>query len=86
MYSYIATLVKMGVYDHLDSKYNMMGASSFSKLAPKRPNTVVFGAGPSKVQKMNEEEVQQPAPEKDKDPDALHKCRKTLPVYHHRKR
>ncbi|EFN89703.1 ATP-dependent RNA helicase DHX33 [Harpegnathos saltator] len=77
----------MGVYDHLDSKYNMMGASSFSKLAPKRPNTIVFGAGPSKVQKMNEEEVQQAAnaPDKDKNPNGFHKCKKSLPVYRHRK-
>ncbi|XP_014488584.1 PREDICTED: putative ATP-dependent RNA helicase DHX33 [Dinoponera quadriceps] len=78
----------MGVYDNLDSKYNMMGASSFSKLAPKRPNTVVFGAGPSKVQKTSEEEAAQQAasvPEKDKDANGFQKCRKSLPVYRHRK-
>ncbi|XP_046467981.1 ATP-dependent RNA helicase DHX33 [Neodiprion pinetum] len=33
----------MGVHDNMDSKYSAMGTSSFSKLAPKRPTTVVFG-------------------------------------------
>ncbi|XP_047365183.1 ATP-dependent RNA helicase DHX33-like isoform X1 [Vespa velutina] len=79
----------MGVHDNADSKYNVMGTSSFSKLAPKRPNTVVFGESPAKVQKHEEssgssfsnvENTTEPGS------TSVHQQRKSLPVYRLRKR
>lgn len=79
---------EMGVHDNADSKYNVMGTSSFSKLALKRPNTVVFVDSPVKVQKHEESQSFQQNAENTDNPGnlSLHQQRKSLPVYRLRKR
>ncbi|KAF7384800.1 hypothetical protein HZH68_014412 [Vespula germanica] len=77
----------MGVHDNADSKYNVMGTSSFSKLAPKRPNAVVFGESPAKVQKHEESSSSFSNVENTEAGNAsVHQQRKSLPVYRLRKR
>ncbi|KOC71150.1 Putative ATP-dependent RNA helicase DHX33 [Habropoda laboriosa] len=76
----------MGVHDNADSKYNVMGASSFSKLAPKRPTTVVFNDTPSKIQKHEDGQQNVPIENVDKGSISLQQQRKSLPVYRLRKR
>lgn len=77
---------KMGVHDNADSKYSVMGASSFSKLAPKRPNTVVFNDTPSKIQKYEDTQQTVQTENVDKGIISLQQQRKSLPVYRLRKR
>ncbi|XP_043488176.1 ATP-dependent RNA helicase DHX33 [Polistes fuscatus] len=78
----------MGVHDNAESKYNVMGTSSFSKLAPKRPNTVVFGENPAKVQKHeeNNSSFQNVENMESGNINSVHQQRKSLPVYRLRKR
>ncbi|XP_014610634.1 PREDICTED: putative ATP-dependent RNA helicase DHX33 [Polistes canadensis] len=78
----------MGVHDNAESKYNVMGTSSFSKLAPKRPNTVVFGENPAKVQKHeeNNSSFQNVENMESGNVNSFHQQRKSLPVYRLRKR
>lgn len=82
-----SSLSTMGVHDNADSKYNVMGTSSFSKLAPKRPNTVVFGENPAKLQKHEESGSSFSNVENTEAGNAsVHQQRKSLPVYRLRKR
>lgn len=78
----------MRVHDDADSKYNVMGKSS--KMAMKRPNTVVFHEKSNKVQKMNENNQCNNSTKTTKTNDkvnvSVHQRRKSLPVYMHRKR
>lgn len=77
----------MGVHDNTDSKYNVMGSSSFSKIAPKRPATIVtFGESPNKIQKHEDVQNSQSGNGQDKPNVSLHQQRKSLPVYRLRKR
>ncbi|XP_011299037.1 putative ATP-dependent RNA helicase DHX33 isoform X2 [Fopius arisanus] len=77
----------MGVHDSTDSKYNVMGSSSFSKLTPKRPNTVHFfnDGPPNKIHKHETPEGHQNGVEVKSNPN-IQQQRKALPVYKHRKR
>lgn len=75
----------MGVHDNADSKYNVLGTSSFSKLAPKRPTTVLFNDSPSKIQKHEDGQTVQ-AENADKGNVSIQQQRKSLPVYRLRKR
>lgn len=79
---------EMRVHDDADSKYNVMGKSS--KMALKRPNTVVFREKSNKVQKINENNQCNNSVNTTKNNDklnvSLHQRRKSLPVYMHRKR
>ncbi|XP_066583153.1 ATP-dependent RNA helicase DHX33-like [Prorops nasuta] len=77
----------MGVHDNVDSKYNTMRTSSFSKLTPKRPNTVVFGDSQNnKVPKHEDSQQFQKDPSLDKITLNLLQQRKALPVYKLRKK
>ncbi|XP_015186996.1 PREDICTED: putative ATP-dependent RNA helicase DHX33 [Polistes dominula] len=78
----------MGVHDNAESKYNVMGTSSFSKLAPKRPNTVVFGENPAKVEKREENisSFQNVDNMESGSVNSIQQQRKSLPVYRLRKR
>ncbi|OAD46999.1 Putative ATP-dependent RNA helicase DHX33, partial [Eufriesea mexicana] len=76
----------MGVHDNADSKYIVMGTSSFSKLAPKRPTTVVFNESPSKIQKHEDSQQNVQTENVDKGSISLQQQRKSLPVYRLRKR
>lgn len=78
----------MGVHDNTDSKYHLIGTSSFSKLTPKRPTTVTFNNdGPSnKRQKTNEIDNQKKNESFDKNSLSIQQQRKSLPVYRLRKR
>ena len=78
--------VDMGVHDNADSKYIVMGNSSFSKLAPKRPTTVVFNESSSKIQKFEDNQQNVQAENVDKGNISLQQQRKSLPVYKLRKR
>ncbi|XP_015609898.1 ATP-dependent RNA helicase DHX33 [Cephus cinctus] len=79
----------MGVHDNSDSKYSLMGSSSFHKLTPKRPTPVVFGESANKQQKT-EGSLTSSSPKHPKPPDktnlTLQQQRKSLPVYRLRKR
>lgn len=79
-------IVDMGVHDNADSKYIVMGTSSFSKLAPKRPTTVVFNESSSKIQKFEDNQQNVQAENVDKGNISLQQQRKSLPVYKLRKR
>lgn len=83
---FILIIGDMGVHDNADSKYNVMGTSSFSKLAPKRPTTVVFNEGPSKIPKHEDSQQNVQTENADKGNISLQQQRKTLPVYRLRKR
>lgn len=76
----------MGVHDNADSKYIVIGNSSFSKLASKRPNTVVFNESSSKLQKYEDNQQNIQAENVDKGNINLQQQRKSLPVYRLRKR
>ena len=75
----------MGVHDNMDSKYNSMGSSSFSKLTPKRPNTVIFNETPNKISKPEDKQNNLNDPS-DKSKISIQQQRKALPVYKLRKR
>lgn len=75
----------MGVHDNADSKYNVMGSSSFSKLAPKRPTTIVYGEPSNKVAKL-EDSRNSTLETPDKLNINIQQQRKSLPVYKLRKR
>ncbi|XP_012344438.1 ATP-dependent RNA helicase DHX33 [Apis florea] len=76
----------MGVHDNADSKYIVMGNSNFSKLAPKRPTTVVFNDSPSKIPKHEDNQQNVQTENVDKGSITLQQQRKSLPVYRLRKR
>lgn len=76
----------MGVHDNADSKYIVIGNSSFSKLASKRPTTVVFNESSSKIQKYEDNQQNIQAENVDKGNINLQQQRKSLPVYKLRKR
>ncbi|KAK1117675.1 putative ATP-dependent RNA helicase dhx33 [Melipona bicolor] len=76
----------MGVHDNADSKYIVIGNSSFSKLASKRPTTVVFNESSSKIQKYEDNQQNIQAENADKGNINLQQQRKSLPVYKLRKR
>lgn len=76
---------EMRVHDDADPKYSAMGKSS--KLAMKRPSTVVFRENSSKAQKTSEDNgVANATRNSDKTVVGLHQRRKSLPVYILRKR
>ncbi|XP_043511714.1 ATP-dependent RNA helicase DHX33 isoform X3 [Frieseomelitta varia] len=76
----------MGVHDNADSKYIVIGNSSFSKLASKRPTTVVFNESSSKISKFEDNQQNIQAENVDKGNINLQQQRKSLPVYKLRKR
>ncbi|XP_017889459.1 ATP-dependent RNA helicase DHX33-like [Ceratina calcarata] len=76
----------MGVHDNADSKYSVMGTSGFSKLAPKRPNTVVFNENPNKIARHEDNQQNVQTENTDKGNISLQQQRKSLPVYRLRKR
>jgi len=78
---------EMRVHDDADPKYSAMGKSS--KLAMKRPSTVVFRENFSKVQKMTTEDSSRSVnttKNSDRTNVGFHQRRKSLPVYMLRKR
>ncbi|CAD1472068.1 unnamed protein product [Heterotrigona itama] len=68
----------MGVHDNADSKYIVIGNSSFSKLASKRPTTVVFNESSSKIQKYEDNQQNIQAENADKGNVNLQQQRKLL--------
>lgn len=83
---FILIFGNMGVHDNADSKYIVMGNSNFSKLAPKRPTTVVFNDSPSKIPKHEDSQQNVQTENVDKGNITLQQQRKSLPVYRLRKR
>lgn len=78
----------MGVHDdNLDSKYGVIGKplSSFTKIAPKRPNTIVFHDKPNKIAKTDvaQNDV---AEISEKTKITIQQQRKSLPVNRIRKK
>lgn len=76
----------MRVHDDADAKYTAMGKSS--KLAMKRPNTIVYGKT-NKMQKLSEDRqcnTVNVARNNDKPNVGLYQRKKSLPVYILRKR
>lgn len=79
----------MGVYDHDESKYNLIGTSKvFPKVTKKRPTPVIFrdGTNNKKLKQDDDSNNDIKKDNTDKSKLTIQQQRESLPVYLHRKR